>query len=247
MVWGMSLPSGFGEFFLDGDFEGDGIRPDAIGWSGRLKKYFNEQLAEDEKALFDDGHGPDAVRYVSYVASKFRSEIGTKGDPCDPPLSAIAACEPPRSFDLEKRVKSIGSLVMLTDRILAVDEALKEIIERLDLGVHQFFPIKIRRRNGEEYPRAYYIIVVGQYFDSFSLEKSDQASFEKDGERGFFHKETKVDMGGLAFRKAVFGHAHLWRDRRMSREWLTCFSDELVAEITKAGLRIPKHYRMMEV
>jgi hypothetical protein len=33
----------------------------------------------------------------------------------------------------------------------------------------------------------------------------------------------------------------------MSREWLTCFSDELIAEVTEAGLRIPKHYRMMEV
>lgn len=112
MVWGMSLPSGFGEFFLEGDFEG--AYNDPNNWSGRLKKYFNEQLPEDEKSLFDDGRGLDAVRYVSYVASKFRSEIGTKSDPYDPPLSAIAAHEPPRSFDLERGGKSIGSLVKLT-------------------------------------------------------------------------------------------------------------------------------------
>lgn len=248
MVWGMSLPSGFGEFWPNGSFE---ATPDATsGWGDRLMSYYLDLSPEDQCALFDyvdTASRGKAGPYVSFVVGKFLHEQGTKGSPDKPPFSPILAHEPPRSFVIERGGKSLGSLIMLSNRMLAVEEALKAIIERLEPGVHQFFPIEIMNRKGEAYSRPYYLLVIGQYFDSFLPNESDPHSFSKDGERGFFHKEKKVDMAGLAFSKAVFGKAQLWRDRRMSREWLTCFSDELIAEITKAGLRIPKHYKMMEV
>lgn len=52
-------------------------------------------------------------------------------------------------------------------------------------------------------------------------------------------------MTGRAFSKAVFGKAHLWRDRRF--QMVNCFSDQLMADISDATLRIPKHYKMKEV
>ncbi len=247
MVWGMSLPSSFGEFFLDGSFEGEARDPSRSGWRDRLNQYYyNELSPEEQKALYA---GAPGTSYPGFVVGKFVSEIGTKKGPDYPPFNGIAAQEAPRSFIIERGGKSIGSLFTPGDRILVVEEALKAIVERLEPGAHEFFPIKIRRRNGEDYPKIYYILVVRQYFDSFLREKSKEGSFRDYGPEypnSYEPPRSDGSIKGLAFSKAKFGNAHLWRDRSF-QEWLTCFSDELIAEITKAGLRMPKHYRMMEV
>lgn len=247
MVWGMSLPSSFGEFFLEGNFEGEVSDHSRSRWDDRLNHYYYTELSpEKQKAVFAGGPG---TSYVSYVAGKLIGEIGTKKGPDYPPFDAIAAHEPPRSFMLARGGKAIGSLFTPGDRILVVEEALKAIIERLEPGVHQFFPISIKRRNGEQYPNSYYILVIGQYFDSFSREKSLDGSFRDYGPEypnSYEPPRNDATIKGLAFVKAKFGNAHLWRDRSF-KEWLTCFSDELISEAAKADLHLPKHYRMMEV
>ena len=248
MVWGMSLPSSFGQFWPEGGFEGEIDGGPNDGWSERLKAYFQEQTPEVQKELFDwddQGSGNRAHFYPSYASRKLRSEMGTRENSYMPPFTPIKPHELPLSFDIVRGGKSLASLIALNFGILAVDEALKEIIERLEPGVHQFFPIEIRLRNGKLYPEKYYILVIGQYFDSFSPEGSDKFSFKLDKVR-FSYENNKAGISGLAFRKSVFGGAHLWRERRIIG-LLTCFSDELQAEITKAGLHIPKHYRMREV
>jgi hypothetical protein len=56
--------------------------------------------------------------------------------------------------------KSLGSLVLLPDRLLAVDATLKEIIEGLEQGVHQFWPLRIIMPKGNELPVPYYGMVI---------------------------------------------------------------------------------------
>ncbi len=234
------MPSGFGEYWPDGEPE---------GWGERLKAYYMEQAPEGQKALFDyveDGLGNAAHLYPGYVSGKFISEVGTKDGPDRPPFTSIKGHEAPRSFKTTKGYNSLGSLIMLTDRMLAVDDALKAIIERLEPGVHQFFPIEIAMPRGKVFPKSYYVLVIGRYCDSFSPERSKEGTWRERGPGRYSHVESKKGVTGLALSKAKFGNAHLWRERGL-REWLTCFSDELQAEITSAGLRIPKHYRMMEI
>ncbi|MBB6124444.1 imm11 family protein [Sphingobium subterraneum] len=246
MVWGMSLPSSFGEFWSDGSFE---ATPDATsGWGSRLKSYYLELSPEDQSALFDyvdTASRGKAGPYVSFVVGKFLHEQGAKGGADMPPFSPILAHEPPRFFVIERGGKSLGSLIMLSNRMLAVEEALKTIIERLEPSLHQFFPIEIMNRKGDVYPKSYYTLVIGQYFDSFSPEASKEGSCELDITR-FRYRDNKAGISGLAFQKSLFGSAHLWRERQIIG-LLTCFSDELIAEIAEAGLRIPRHYKMMEV
>jgi hypothetical protein len=55
-----------------------------------------------------------------------------------------------------------------------------------------------------------------------------------------------MHMRRLAFRKADIAHAHMWHERRLGR-FLVCLSDRLEAEISDAGLRIPRRYQMIEV
>jgi hypothetical protein len=246
MVWGLNLPSGFGEFWPDSDFEGETESTD--GWFERLKSHFKVQSPEEQRRLFDydDGLGNAAHSYPGYVSNKFVSEIGTRLGAGRPPFTPIEPHEPPRFFETCRTYNSLGSLIMLNNRLLAVDDALKDIIERMEPGVHLFFPIEIRRRKGAVFPKPYYTLVIGQYFDSFSPEHSKPRSWRKDGDYAFRHEDRKADMAGLAFSAAVFGKAHLWRERRR-REGLTLLSDDLKAAIDEAGLRTLRINKMKEV
>ena len=252
MVWGMSLPSSFGQFWPEGGFEGEIDGRPKSGWSERLKTYFQGQTPEVQKELFDwddQGSGNRAHSYPRYVSDKFINEVGTRENSHMPPFTPIKPHEPPLSFDIERGGKSLASLIKLNGRILAVDEALKEIIERLEPDVHQFFPIEIRLRNGKMYPARYFVLVIGQYFNSFLPENSDKFSwrgYEAEYPDVYRFEETRKGVSGLALSKDVFSSSHLWRERSFTN-MLTCFSDELQEEIVKAGLNIPKHYRMRDI
>jgi hypothetical protein len=245
MVWGMGLPESFGEFWPDGDFEGG-------GWYGRLMGDFYRQSPEIQQKLFDSPLEPiEAMQaYSSYVGDKFIKEVGARKSlrPEHPPYTPVRANEAPASFDTEKTYKTLGSLIMLNDRIIAVDDALKDIIEQFEPDMHQFCPIKIVMPKGQVFPKNFYIMVVGQYFDSFVPEKSDSEAFRElpnsGGELSIGHG-PKNNIPRLALSGNIHGGAHLWRERRFG-PWLTCFSEELIAEIEKAGLRIPKLHKMME-
>lgn len=246
MVWGMTLPRNFGEFWPAGEF---------TGWAGDLVKHYMAQSPETQRALYD-GH-PDpvecAVSYPLYVSRKFTNEAGSRMSPGpeDPPFSPIKQHEAPKVFAAERMYEELGSLIMCNDRIIAVDDALKDVIDRFEPGMHEFFPVEIAMPKGKVFPKAFHILAIGQYLDSFVLDHSDPDAFEE-----IPNSNGKLQMPsypgpaetipGLALSRNVSGRAHLWRERRFG-EWLTCFSDELVAEIDLKGLRIPGYYRMKEV
>ncbi len=256
MVWGMALPSGYGEFWPSGHFEYDPIMRET-GWFRRLTVYYEEQTPEEQKRLFDFRGNPLAAarRYGTFPSYKFKAEprsIDKNG--LDPAYGPVEPHEVPRSWDMTKSHKTLGALIKTSSKILAVDGQLKSVIERLEPSVHEFHPLEMRMPKGQIYPGQYYVLRVGQYFDAFSRDDSWEGSV-RDPERlagekpitSWLHlNDSKKGVAGLAFRKAIFGGAHLWRDRIFSEE-LTCFSDVLIAEIEQAGLRIPKHYRMREV
>ena len=87
MVWGMNLPSTFGEFWPDGDFEGE-TESGTDGWFERLKTYFKAQPSEEQRRLFNYGgdQGNTAHFYPSQVSHKFTSEIGMNVGADNPPL-----------------------------------------------------------------------------------------------------------------------------------------------------------------
>ena len=236
MVWGMALPSSFGEFWVDGDFP---------GWTDELKCHFLETMSVNQQAPF--GEGPrGALRYMGYAVQKFVSEIGTVPTPEKPPLSPVELHELPRHFEAVKTYAQLGSLVMLSNKILATDEAFKASIERIEPGVHQFYPVEIGLPKSRIFPKPFFIMVVGRYLDSFSAEHSSPASWTERRPGYCYHDASKRGTAGLAFAQSAFAGAHLWRER-VFREELICLSDELASEVVAAGLRVPKHYQMREV
>jgi hypothetical protein len=238
MVWGLSMPSSFGDFFPHGGY---------VGWDEERTRYFNEKMTSEQKALFGNGAGIQEIMYHNFVAAKFKNEYGSNKLGGLPPITPIEAHESPKWFETKKSYSSLGSLIILASGLWAVDETLKDIIERFEPGVHHFFPLQITMPKKQAYPKRYYIMAIGQYLDSFSPEKSNERSW-RDRTMGYYtaFDETKKYLAGLAFSKSVFGKAHLWRERHLISPEII-FSDELQAEIAKAGLRLPKHYQMKEM
>ncbi|WP_210207207.1 hypothetical protein [Rhodoblastus acidophilus] len=97
------------------------------------------------------------------------------------------------------------------------------------------------------YPKQYFVMVIGQYIDSFSPEQSDAANLKRNGVRRYLvlRDDSIKAMSGLAFFRNLFGDAHLWRERYITNV-LFCLSDQLKSEIDHLGLRVPKHYTMKE-
>ena len=126
MVWGLVEPSGFGDFFQGGDY---------VGWEETIKRYFDEEMTAEQRAAFDNWD------------VNFRGEVGRKFVEDKGPLEPH---ECPAEFRLRSAHKSLGSLVVLLNRLLAVDASLKETIERLEPGVHQFWPLRITVPKGQD-------------------------------------------------------------------------------------------------
>lgn len=243
----MGMPTGFGDFWPEGDIELDPVTRE-WGWYERLKKFYAAQTAERRKELFDhdDADGNAAHFYAYYAVGKFIAEAGTRENDYNPPSTPIEAHETPRSFTAFKTYKSLASLISINAGIWAVDDDLKGIIERLEPGVHQYNPVEIIMPKGKRYPRNFSVMVLGQYIDSFSPQDTVSWAYDINGPTTYGYKNAKTEMTELAFSKAVFGKAHLWRERRI-RPLITCWSDQIRTEIADAGLRMPKHYKMKEV
>lgn len=220
MVWGVVEPNSFGDFFPGGDY---------VGWEEGIKRYFDEAMSPEQRAAYDNWD----VAYRGDVYRKFTEEG----------RGLLEPHERPSEFRMRDARKSLASLILLTGSLLAVDAALKETIETLEPGVHQFWPIRITLPKGQEFPGSYYGMVIAPFIDSFVPEQSNANQTSKESESFFANGPTKKDYGNLTISKRVVGGTHLWRERRL-RIPSVFLSDDLQAEITRRGLRIPRHHQL---
>ncbi len=234
MVWGLNMPNGYGAYSPEGQY---------VGYDEKLEKYFDEVMSPEERVDFRNG----ATSYQFHVSRKFIAMPGSvEGE--GRTIGPIAEHEWPDQYELSKPYSGLGSLFEMNDRLLAVETALKDVVERLEPGVHQFRPIRVTTRKGAAVAKQYHTMVIGQFLDCFRPESSDEGSWEKaktvDSYQVYIN--TKEYIAGLAFSKSAMDNAHLWRERRVTSPEIY-FSDALKAEFDKAGLRLPRHFRMKEV
>lgn len=247
MVWGMNHPPvSNGIFYLAGEFEGP-ARNASDGWRTRLAQHFVEEMPSVEQAVFQDENGAGSHWYACHAVRKFtlRPEFGnTNRAESQKP---IRPHEVPRYFRSSGNFEKLASIALFSGPLLTVDETLKSFVEWLEPGVHKFIPIEVRRARDKAPVHNRYIFVVERRFDSFSEVHSDSQSFQISPDRQWVkHAERPALMRRLAFRRAEFGDAHVWLERRLAG-YLLCISDSLQSEIADAGLRIPKHFQMKEV
>jgi hypothetical protein len=249
MAWGVVFGTQLGDYFPHGDF---------VGWEEKLKAYWESGMPADVKARFfeEEARAYSVAHYgtyYSYVASKFREEPSRKvlGFP---PFTPIKDHEWPEEFTTIFHYKTLGSLMQINNRLLVVDRALKTIIERIEPDIHTFRPIRVtkmgggpRKVVGGPYPNDYFILIINQFRESFSPEQSAEASVHKTDYGSFRCTQTnKKAMAGLAFSSAAIAGAHLWKERKVYTPDIY-LSDRLSEEIDKAGLRVPKRFKLKEV
>lgn len=241
MTWGMLLPNGFGQFWPYGEFE---------GWHQRLMSHYMAQPPEIQRTLYNGLSDPlqCAANYPFYVSQKLVSELGSRisPHPHNPPFTPVEDHEPPTIFVTEAKCKELGSLIALNDRIVAVDAAMRSLIEAFEPGVHRFFPIDIMMPKGARFERPFFILWIGQYRDCFVPSASNPEVFaelpDSGGQLTVKTAQPGATIKGLALARDQISGAHLWRERKFG-EWLSCFSDELHQTIEDAGLLTPKMWR----
>lgn len=228
MPWAIKFGSVFNDFSPGGEHAG-----------------YDEQLAAYHKTATDLEQCESWVNaYRQRVTSKFHSEIGVPL-PHEPPLSPIKPQDWPPVFRLRKTRKRLGSLIEMPNRILAVDDALKAIIETVEPGVHLFNPIQVVSPKREELWGKYHVLVVSRFLTSFRRDQTNPEILKTDSSLPiWFHPLVYAQ---LAMSADGIGNAHLWRERGEFGAFHLFLSDRLQAEIAKAGLRIPPHLKLKTV
>lgn len=122
MAWAMKLNNGFGDYFPDGDF---------AEWKAQLRQFWYNGLSDQRRQIISDS----MRSYSGWVSAAFEREIGVRwgGMQIVAPLDE----ELPKLFRTVKTYRNLASMISLNDRLIAVDEDLRAIIEDLEPGVHR--------------------------------------------------------------------------------------------------------------
>ena len=150
------------------------------------------------------------------------------------------------------------------NRVLVVEEAMKDLIEALEPGIHQFRPLTLLQPNSEAFPGTYFTMIIGQFRDSFIPEPEAEGKLWK---RSSYIDSNKIQRftgaytlfpvkqdvateeeayARVPFSRTVIAGAHLWRERHLIAADFF-ISDALYDAIKKAKLKIPPQLRVKEV
>lgn len=108
---------------------------------------------------------------------------------------------------------------------LLVNQTFKDILEELEPGVHQFFPMEIFIKD-EKVGDRYWLNICNR------LDSYDRTRTYPLNERGFW-KPTRENPGAQVFSVAAIGSHHAWHDKF---EPGTFISDTLAERLKAAGL-----------
>ena len=230
MAWALKDPDGFGKYWPDGEFE---------GWDEQVEEYFNNGMSDEQKAQACN----DGRLSMWSIAGKFHDDKGS-----------VDEQESPKNFQTVKSYTELHSMIATESRVLAVDEDFKQLIEKFEPGVHQFFPFTITMPKGEIFPKQYFTLVIRQFIEGVIPK---EGTYRDDSSYDPFSKKllktryyplgyTKPHYNKIHVSKEAIGSAHLWRDTRMTRPNVF-ISDSFQAAVKEAGLTIFRHHKVKEV
>lgn len=252
MVWAIRFPSEANEFFPRGDFR---------GYEEALAAYYKAErrpgITPKHPPTYvftsdrpQDGDGNPYRAFTSYkldVTEKFHSELGIRR-PHHPPLDPIQPHEWPAEYVYDRVYKRAAAIIEGSNRMYAVVDPLRDIIERLEPGVHLFNPLKVFLPSGAEHPVPHHMMVVRRWLNAFRLEESNPGCVHVSASdtASVTPGARKQEYAGVAMAASEIGDAHLWCEREL-RGPTFYMSERLKEEVTKAGLRIPPNFKMKSV
>ena len=229
MVWGFEPASRFGPFRPDGDF---------VGYYEQLDANL-DSMTPDEQEFY----GNSKPAYRLHVCQCLLYEHGTMHGE-KRLFRAVEENEWPREYRINRRYPRLGSFMQITGMLLVVDVALKELIEKLEPGIHQFRPIRMSYKPEELHPGEFFTMMIGTFLTSFDPQQSEE--FKNIGGCYRSNYFNQINASKLAMKRLQFLNCHLWRERELKTPEFFV-SDTLQDEIRRAGLLMPDMYRMKEV
>ena len=123
------------------------------------------------------------------------------------------------------------SVTKLSGGIWGISDEVKEIVERFEPGVHQFFPLDITYPDGTNPPFRYNIMNIHRRVEALDFERSAaNGCVIKDATRSFPYRRWSTSPK-CVFRRSVVEGLHLWLEPGTA--WEVIASDELVATFEK--------------
>ncbi len=118
----------------------------------------------------------------------------------------------PSNYYLRSRKKSFADAFRIGNGIIVVSERMKKLIESLDPGLHQFFPLNIFYRNGDKLPSNYFTIHITTskttiYMNQPAVQQRSYAGIEY---VSFLEPMSKTDP--IIVNDGLVDGAHIWRD-----------------------------------
>lgn len=170
------------------------------------------------------------------ISSHWRKGAGKPVEPGLAPitLNYLAPVQVPDSF--------VGA-----EGVPLVREAIKKTIEDLDPGLHQFLPIEIRGRQGNDHFESYYLMDVWRTQDTIIDERTDC----KSAYRNYPERRDRMllisssDEVKVTVNEAKMDAINLWREDRYPG--LLMYSDILHKNIMAKRLRFFANYKAFTI
>lgn len=150
--------------------------------------------------------------------------------------------------DVPKKIKITGlpktarlrDAFWVVNGLPLVSDPLRDLIERFDPGIHDFFPVELELPAGREPETGYSVLILRAQKDTFIPELSHHGGDRYNG-RMFQLITTSPKKRKVSFTPACLKGAHIWREKRLSGE--VFLSDELEAAMRLEGIRFYKTWR----
>lgn len=149
---------------------------------------------------------------------------------------AIEFEKAPKYVIIEKPKPNLPNMFWGSSSLLIVSGVYHDIIERLDPGLHQLWPIELRRKRKEPYSGRWYGLNIRPRAASIQVEGSD-TYIAKGSEILGIPDQVKLNISfKVSVRSDLLPGANLWWDDGIDQPVILC-SDELRNAVVDAGLQ----------
>ncbi|MEL6999592.1 MAG: DUF1629 domain-containing protein [Pseudomonadota bacterium] len=152
--------------------------------------------------------------------------------------------EMPQLLVADKPRKAWPDIFKTTNGLMVARAPVRDVLERFDPEVHQFFPVSFRTKRGLDIEGPWFTVNVTAKQDSIIVERSRVNINQRAPDRlcSFYSSSTTKDVVVDPARQSGL---HFWREARFSRSLLG--SDTLVKELKAQKLRFFPSFRATDL